>query len=83
MTRYLVALPIVLMMAAPLPAGDSPLDLASEAYLDEYYAVHPVRATQLGVHDHDGKLPDLSRAALKAHSRCLVANGSSKQRRRR
>jgi hypothetical protein len=34
-------------------------------YIDEYLAAHPVRATRLGIHDHDARLPDLSRNGLR------------------
>lgn len=40
-------------------------DRLSGAYLEAYYAAHPVRATQLGVHAHDARLPDLSRGAVR------------------
>lgn len=35
-------------------------------YLTALYAHDPVRATQLGCHDHDGELPDLSLGTLEA-----------------
>ena len=34
-----------------------------DAFLTQYYARHPVNATFTGVHAHDGRLPDWSRAA--------------------
>jgi uncharacterized protein (DUF885 family) len=39
-------------------------------YLDWYYAQHPVRATGLGIHLHDARLPDLS---AEAHARRAAA----------
>jgi hypothetical protein len=35
-------------------------------YIESYLATHPVRATELGVHDHDARLRDLSRGAIRA-----------------
>lgn len=40
-------------------------------YLQEYYEVRPVRATQLGIHDHDSQLPDLSRRAVARRTEAL------------
>ena len=34
-------------------------------YLRDYYAAHPVRATSLGIHEHDGRLPEFSKRAIK------------------
>ncbi|MHC4941663.1 MAG: DUF885 family protein [Planctomycetota bacterium] len=39
------------------------IDLSQE-YLDGYLAFRPVYATRLGIHDFDGKLPDLSPRAV-------------------
>ena len=38
----------------------------AERYLDALYAYEPIWATQLGCHDHDGKLPDYSPGAREA-----------------
>ena len=35
-------------------------------YLAEYYAHHPVRATQLGIHGHDGELPRFDEGSVTA-----------------
>ena len=40
-------------------------------YLDAYATAHPVRATKLGIHDHDSRLPDLSRPAIRRRVRAL------------
>ena len=44
---------------------------AAGAYLGEYFAAHPVRASELGIHLHDGALADLSRSAIDARAREL------------
>lgn len=38
-------------------------DRFARAFLDWYYAANPVRATSLGLHQYDDRLPDLSPAA--------------------
>lgn len=35
-------------------------------FLDWYYETHPVRATELGIHAYDARLPALDRAAIQA-----------------
>jgi len=40
-------------------------------YLDWYYATHPIRATSLGLHQYDARLPDLSAASLQAQAETL------------
>ncbi|MFW6330269.1 MAG: DUF885 domain-containing protein [Gemmatimonadota bacterium] len=35
-----------------------------DAFLPWYYEAHPVRATQLGIHTHDARLPALDRTAI-------------------
>jgi hypothetical protein len=37
----------------------------AKGYLEAYYEAHPVRATQLGIHEYDSRLPDLSRRAIR------------------
>jgi uncharacterized protein (DUF885 family) len=66
---------LLLLAAAPVPAAgpaEPSVDIAAQrfdllvtGYLLDYYAAHPVRATRLGIHDHDGRLPDLSRRAIR------------------
>ena len=48
---------------APTPADAEYTRFARE-YLDGYYAAHPVRATNLGLHSYDARLPDLSAGAF-------------------
>lgn len=57
-----------LVMAAPLPAAeptaeDAKLAALFKTYLDEEFQRHPVYATQMGNHDHDDRMDDLSPAA--------------------
>jgi len=42
-------------------------------YIARYLETHPVRATGLGVHDHDGRLPDRSAAAIERRTEELAA----------
>jgi len=60
--------------AQPVPASTDPeiTDVATErfnllatGFLIDYYAAHPVRATRLGIHEYDGRLPDLSRGGVR------------------
>ena len=45
-------------------AGEDPFAEFSRRYLDWYFAAHPVRATRLGVHDHDHALPTMDRRGI-------------------
>jgi len=45
-------------------AGQDRFAEFSRAYLDWYFSAHPVRATQLGVHDHDHALPAMDRRGI-------------------
>ena len=47
------------------PTPSEAFDRFAADYLEAYLAAHPVRATKLGTHEHDSKLPDLSRGALR------------------
>ncbi|HEV2130049.1 MAG TPA: DUF885 family protein, partial [Longimicrobiaceae bacterium] len=73
----LVALALVLGCAAPqAPPAAAPARTAAATapaveyesfareFLDWYYAANPLRATRLGIHEHDARMPDLSRAAI-------------------
>jgi uncharacterized protein (DUF885 family) len=57
---------------APTPADAEYTRFARE-YLDGYYAAHPVRATNLGLHAYDARLPDLSAEAF--HRRTVELHG--------
>src|SRR5262245_40288105 len=50
-------------------------DASFEKLVDEYYgqysAVYPSSATELGIHDHDGDLEDMSQAAVAKESKRL------------
>ena len=41
-------------------------DALSQDFLQWYLALDPVRATELGVHDWDDRLPDVSATAMEA-----------------
>lgn len=53
-----------LALIAPVIAADSPLESFFRRYLDERFALHPTEATALGDHRFDGRMDDLSPAAL-------------------
>ena len=60
------------LLHAPALADETFVDVAAErfdllatGYLLDYYGSYPVRATRLGIHLHDGRLPDLSQRALR------------------
>jgi hypothetical protein len=42
------------------PAGDGRLGAVALRYFNESWKLDPQHATQLGVHEHDGEMPDLS-----------------------
>ncbi len=44
--------------------SDAAFNRFAEAYVTEYLAAHPVRATKLGIHDHDTELPEMSRTRV-------------------
>jgi hypothetical protein len=54
---------LALMLLTAPTAEDARLAAAFRAYLDDECRRHPVYATQLGNHDHDDRLDDLSPAA--------------------
>ncbi|CAN5349971.1 DUF885 domain-containing protein [soil metagenome] len=73
----LVALALALGCAAPqTPPAAAPTGAAAATasaaeyerfareFLDWYYAANPLRATRLGIREHDARMPDLSRAAI-------------------
>ncbi|NIQ54776.1 MAG: DUF885 domain-containing protein, partial [Gemmatimonadetes bacterium] len=43
-----------------------------EGYLEWYFEVHPVRATELGVHAYDGRLPAMDRAGIQRRIETLL-----------
>ncbi|WP_395813375.1 DUF885 domain-containing protein [Archangium minus] len=49
------------MAATP---ADAEYNRFAREYLDWYYAAHPVRATNLGLHAYDARLPDMSAGAF-------------------
>lgn len=74
MLRCTLAIAILLVpTGSQIAAAPSGFDTLAEEYLQDYYRAHPVRATQLGIHDHDRLMPDLSRAAVKTRVKQLRA----------
>jgi len=67
--RLFATLACGLVLSAPLRpstvVSDGPFERFAAEYLQAFYTAHPVRATKLGIHDHDSRLPDLSRAAIR------------------
>jgi uncharacterized protein (DUF885 family) len=53
-----------LAACAPASTSENGFEQLSREYLEWYFAVNPVRATFLGVHDHDARLPDLSHEGI-------------------
>jgi len=45
-------------------AGEDRFADFSRRYLDWFFSSHPVRATQLGIHDHDNALPTMDRRGI-------------------
>ena len=66
----LTAFALVLALAAPLWADPGPADnefeKVAEEYIKGWLAAHPITATQLGIHDFDGRIGDFTRLALDA-----------------
>ncbi|HLM48200.1 MAG TPA: hypothetical protein VK458_30330, partial [Myxococcaceae bacterium] len=52
-------------------AADAEYTRFAREYLDAYYAEHPVRATRLGLHLYDTRLPDLSAEAFQRRAQAL------------
>ncbi len=52
-------------------AADAEYARFAREYLDAYYAEHPVRATRLGLHLYDTRLPDLSAEAFQRRAQAL------------
>jgi uncharacterized protein (DUF885 family) len=60
--------------ARPVPGpAQAAYDRFAREFLDWYYAANPVRATYLGIHAHDGKMPDVTRAGFETRIRELHA----------
>jgi uncharacterized protein (DUF885 family) len=52
-------------------AADAEYTRFAREYLDAYYAAHPVRATNLGLHAHDTRLPELTAEAFQRRAEAL------------
>src|SRR5262245_3447539 len=55
---------VIVCFAAAANAADADFDKLADKYYAEAVRARPVDATDLGIHDHDGELPDGSKAAL-------------------
>ena len=62
-------------VASASPMVSTPADAEytrfAREYLDAYYAAHPVRATSLGLHPYDTRLPDMSAEAFQRRAEAL------------
>jgi uncharacterized protein (DUF885 family) len=58
-------------MNAQSPVAHAAYERLAREYLDWYVGVHPTRATRLGFHAHDAKLPDVSAEALRRRAEAL------------
>ena len=47
-------------------AQDAEFDKVADEYIKGWLAAHPINATQLGIHDFDGRISDFTRLALDA-----------------
>lgn len=47
-----------------VPSAQETYDRFAREYLDWYYAAHPLRATRLGIHRYDDRMPDWSREGV-------------------
>ncbi|HEY7955188.1 MAG TPA: DUF885 domain-containing protein, partial [Polyangia bacterium] len=50
--------------AKPADSGDARFEALVADYYQEYPAAHPTAATELGLHEHDGDLEDVSQAGI-------------------
>lgn len=48
---------------SPTPSGNPDFAATLDAFFNWYYGTYPVNATFIGVHQHDGRLPDFSENA--------------------
>lgn len=65
MTRFFLALLISMSATLPLAASDEDFDKLAKEYVDQFPALHPVSATQLGDHRYDAQVDDVGEAARK------------------
>lgn len=52
-------------------AGEA-FEVVATSFLDWYYESHPVRATELGVHEYDEAMPELDRTAIQRRIEALL-----------
>jgi uncharacterized protein (DUF885 family) len=59
------ALAVAPARATDVPSGDAAWDAGIARFIEGHFAANPVAAVYAGRHDFDGRLPDLSAAALR------------------
>ena len=66
----LLVFALAISLAAPVVAdpgaADAEFDKVADEYIKGWLAAHPITATQLGIHDFDGRISDFTRLALDA-----------------
>ena len=58
-------------MTSPGHSPSRPVDAVAETFVEEYAALDPVAATEMGVTGHDGRLTDLSPDGFAARTELL------------
>src|SRR3954468_9387069 len=78
--EWLVVITVATAACGPAPAptpaagsGDAAFSQLAREILDDHYKRNPSEATDLGIHQYDDQLDDLSRAAIDAESSALKA----------
>jgi uncharacterized protein (DUF885 family) len=78
--EWLIVFTVVAAACGPAPAptpvagsGDAAFSQLAREILDDHYKRHPSEATDLGIHQYDDQLDDLSRAAIESESSALKA----------
>ena len=78
--KCLVVFTVVTAACGPAPAptpvagsGDAAFSQLAREILDDHYKRNPSEATDLGIHQYDDQLDDLSRAAIESESSALKA----------
>lgn len=66
-----VPAPAAARVAVPSPAAEAAYQRFAREFLDWYYAANPVRATGLGIHRYDARMPDVSAAGIQHEAEAL------------
>ena len=70
-SRVASTTPQTRLPSPPPEAAVSDFSARVDAFLAEYFALHPLAATSAGMHDHDGRWPDLTEAGRGPAARLL------------